>query len=63
MEGKITNFSSNYHIFYFKLEILRQNLPDILSGDDKFSTWPAQILSYMSDDPINFCEHWYFGIL
>ena len=42
MEGKLTNFSSNCHIFHFKLEILRQNLPDILSGDDKFSTEPAQ---------------------
>ena len=29
---------------------MRQNLPDILSGDDKFSIWQAQILSYMSDD-------------
>ena len=57
MEGKMTNFSSNCHIFHFKLEILRQNLLGILSGDDKFSTGPAQILSYMSDGPRNFREY------
>ena len=41
MDSKLTNFSSNNHIFHFKLEILWQNLPDIVSSDDKFSTGPA----------------------